>query len=79
MFLSVLQPDIYGYIFFDYRNKMAAKSHKIIIRITESQAKWLANVLIQEQRTKSQVLREALNNYLIENTNNHEFTKRNKK
>jgi hypothetical protein len=79
MFHSVLQPDIYGYIFFDYRNKMATKSHKIIIRITESQAKWLADVLIQEQRTKSQVLREALNQYLIETTHRHEITKDNNK
>lgn len=78
MFLSVLQPDIYVYIFFDYLNKMAAKSHKIIIRITESQARWLTDVLIQEQRSKSEVLREALSLYLIEKTNRHETTEKNK-
>jgi hypothetical protein len=47
---------------------MVAKSHKIIVRITESQLRWLTDILIKEQRTKSQILREALNQYLIEKT-----------
>ena len=53
---------------------MVTKSHKIIVRITESQLRWLTDVLIQEQRTKSQILREALNQYLIEKTNRNEIT-----
>jgi len=47
---------------------MVTKSHKIIVRITESQLRWLTDLLIREQRTKSQILREALNQYLIEKT-----------
>jgi hypothetical protein len=47
---------------------MGTKSHKIIVRITESQLRWLTDILIVEQRTKSQILREALNQYLIEKT-----------
>ena len=46
---------------------MNPKHNKLVVRITENQLRWLADVLVQEQRTKSQVLREALNNYLIEN------------
>lgn len=45
---------------------MATKSHKIIVRITEGQLLWLSNILVREQRTKSSVLRDALNRYLIE-------------
>jgi metal-responsive CopG/Arc/MetJ family transcriptional regulator len=53
---------------------MVAKSHKIIVRITESQLRWLTDILIKEQRTKSQILREALNQYLIEKTRRNEPT-----
>ena len=48
-----------------------SKPHKIIVRISESQLRWLADVLVQEQRTKSQILREALNQYLIEKNNRY--------
>lgn len=48
-----------------------SKPHKIIVRVSESQLRWLADVLIQEQRTKSQVIREALNQYLVENNNRY--------
>jgi metal-responsive CopG/Arc/MetJ family transcriptional regulator len=51
---------------------MGTKSHKIIVRITESQLRWLTDILIKEQRTKSQILREALNQYLIEKTRRKE-------
>ena len=53
---------------------MVTKSQKIIARITESQLRWLTDILIQEQRTKSQILREALNLYLIEKSPRHEIT-----
>lgn len=55
---------------------MGKKSHKIIVRITESQLRWLTDILIQEQRTKSQILREALNQYLIEKTRRNETPER---
>lgn len=45
---------------------MSAKPNKLVVRITENQLRWLTDVLIKEQRTKSQVIREALNLYLIE-------------
>jgi metal-responsive CopG/Arc/MetJ family transcriptional regulator len=57
---------------------MGLKSHKIIVRITETQLRFLNSVLIQEQRTKSSVLRDALNRYLIEEGQRYE-TKENKK
>jgi metal-responsive CopG/Arc/MetJ family transcriptional regulator len=47
---------------------MGKKVKHIRIRITESQARWLADVLVAEQRNKSQILRDALNKYLVENT-----------
>jgi hypothetical protein len=46
---------------------MVTKSQKIVVRITESQLRWLTDVLIQEQVSKSQIVRNALNGYLIEN------------
>jgi metal-responsive CopG/Arc/MetJ family transcriptional regulator len=49
------------------------KSHKLVVRISENQLRWLSNVLIQEQRTKSEILRDALNKYLVENTHAHEI------
>jgi metal-responsive CopG/Arc/MetJ family transcriptional regulator len=53
---------------------MVTKNQKIIVRITESQLRWLTDILIQEQRTKSEILREALNMYLIEKSPRHEIT-----
>jgi metal-responsive CopG/Arc/MetJ family transcriptional regulator len=58
---------------------MANKSRKIIARITENQLRWLTDVLIQEQRTKSQVIRDALNQYLVEKYYNHEISKNDNK
>jgi metal-responsive CopG/Arc/MetJ family transcriptional regulator len=52
---------------------MGLKSHKIIVRITESQLRFLNSFLIQEQRTKSSVLRDALNRYLIEESHRNEI------
>jgi len=52
---------------------MSRKTHKLIVRITENQLKWLTDVLIQEHRTKSQVLREALNQYMIEKKHCYEI------
>lgn len=52
---------------------MIPKSHKIIARITESQLRWLTDVLIQEQRNKSQILREALNQYLVEKNKRYKY------
>lgn len=58
---------------------MVLKTKKIIARITESQQRWLTEVLIKEQRTKSQVLRDALNLYLIEKSKKNENPERNDK
>jgi len=55
-----------------------SKPHKIIVRVSESQLRWLADVLIQEQRTKSQVIREALNQYLVEKNNRYTSDERSK-
>lgn len=49
---------------------MAVKPKKLIIRITEQQAKFLADIVIQEQRTRSEIARQALNQLLIEKSNN---------
>lgn len=54
---------------------MINKPHKIIVRITESQLRFLTDVLVREQRTKSQILREALIDYLIEKFNKYENPK----
>ena len=40
------------------------KTKHIIVRITESQFKHLADALITEQRNKSTIIRDALDNYL---------------
>jgi len=58
---------------------MATKSHKIIVRITENQLRFLTDVLVKEQRTKSQIIREALNQYLIEKSNRYEISDVDKK
>lgn len=50
----------------------------IRIRITESQFRWLADVLIAEQRTQSAVIRDALNKYLVEESYGNEITKNKK-
>jgi|WetSurSiteA1Bulk_404760.scaffolds.fasta_scaffold81684_1 hypothetical protein len=57
---------------------MGKKVKHIRIRITEAQFRWLADVLITEQRTKSAVIRDALNNYLLEECHRNEI-KENKK
>ena len=48
---------------------MAVKPKKLIIRITEQQARFLADIVIQEQRTRSEIARQALNQLIIEKSN----------
>ncbi len=43
---------------------------KLIIRLTGQQARFLAEVVINEQRSKSEIARQALNQLLIEKSNN---------
>ena len=50
---------------------MVTKSKKLIIRITEQQAKFLADIVIQEQRTRSEIARQALNQLIIEKSSKH--------
>jgi metal-responsive CopG/Arc/MetJ family transcriptional regulator len=45
------------------------------IRITEQQFKNLADLLIEEQRNKSEVIREAINTYLVGNHSRNEIHK----
>jgi len=45
---------------------MANKNHTLIVRVTERQLRFLTDILLDENRSKSQVLREALNLYLVE-------------
>jgi hypothetical protein len=49
---------------------MAAMKEKLIIRLTGQQARFLAEVVINEQRSKSEIARQALNQLLIEKSNN---------
>lgn len=49
---------------------MAKKTRHLRVRLTESQARRLVNVIIAEQRSKSQVIRDAINRYLVED---HKF------
>lgn len=46
---------------------MGKKINHIRVRLTESQFRWLASVVFDEQRTKSEIIRDALNKYLVEN------------
>ena len=48
---------------------MTALNEKLIIRITGQQARFLAEVVINEQRSKSEIARQALNQLLIEKSN----------
>ena len=50
---------------------MGIKSEKLIIRITPQQAKFLADMVIQEQRTRSEITRQALNQLIIEKSNKY--------
>lgn len=43
-------------------------SKKVVVRISDSQAKFLARALAQENTTKSRIIRNAINSYLIEKT-----------
>ena len=45
---------------------MTALNEKLIIRISGQQARFLAEVVINEQRSKSEIARQALNQLLIE-------------
>jgi metal-responsive CopG/Arc/MetJ family transcriptional regulator len=45
---------------------MARKVKHVIVRITEAQFRWLADILLVENRNRSEVMRDALNRYLIE-------------
>ena len=55
---------------------MVHKKEKLIIRITEQQARFLADVVIREQRTKSEITRQALNEFLLEKINRYENSER---
>ncbi len=48
---------------------MTALNEKLIIRISGQQARFLAEVVINEQRSKSEIARQALNQLLIEKSN----------
>lgn len=56
---------------------MSPKPNKIIVRLTEQQTKWLMAAVMQEELNKSEVIRRALNFYLIETIQPDE--KKNKK
>jgi hypothetical protein len=47
---------------------MKPMSKRLVVRITDSQAKWLAIALSQENTTKSRIIRNAINSYLVEKT-----------
>ena len=55
---------------------MEKKIRPVIIRLTESQFQALADYLVEEERTKSSVIRDALNKYLIENSPKKENKKK---
>lgn len=57
----MIKGDLYNMTAYLYGMK---KTKHIIVRITESQFKHLADALITEQRNKSTIIRDALDNYL---------------
>jgi len=50
---------------------MAKKPHSLIVRVTERQLRFLTDIMVEENRCKSEVLRTAINQYLIENSTKH--------
>lgn len=56
---------------------MSLKNNKIIVRLTEQQTKWLMTAVMLEEKNKSEIIRRALNSYLIETIEPDE--KKNKK
>lgn len=55
---------------------MAKKVKHVIIRITEAQFRWLADILLIENRNRSEVMRDALNRYLIEQSHNNKNSRK---
>jgi hypothetical protein len=53
---------------------MAHLNHTLIVRVTERQLRFLTDVLLDENRSKSQVLREAINLYLVEKSSRNAST-----
>jgi metal-responsive CopG/Arc/MetJ family transcriptional regulator len=51
----------------------------IRIRITEQQFKNLADLLVEEQKSKSAIIRDALNKYLVGHNSTNEIQKERKK
>ena len=47
---------------------MSFKSHTIVVRVSKNQDKFLNEIVQQQQICKSQVVRSALNAYMIEKT-----------
>ena len=58
---------------------MVTKPHKIIIRLSENQLQGLLDIIVREQVNKSELVRNAINAYLVEKSYRHENTKTNKK
>ena len=56
---------------------MEKKTRPISLRLKESQVRWLTEILIEERRTKSEILRDALNRYLVENIRRNELPENN--
>ena len=57
---------------------MERKNKHLIVRITEAQFKNLADILVEEEKTKSVFIREILNKYMAKNDKDPEKLKKKK-
>jgi hypothetical protein len=55
---------------------MKPMNKKLVVRITDSQARWLIKVLTQMNVSKSELVRNALNSYLIQKANTDEIVEK---
>jgi hypothetical protein len=57
---------------------MTKMAKTLTVRLTENQFRHLADTLVNEERSKSSILREALHKYLVENhiKNEHKSKKK---
>jgi metal-responsive CopG/Arc/MetJ family transcriptional regulator len=58
---------------------MKKMTRHLRIRLSEQQDKYLTDLLVEEQKSKSSVIRDALQMYLGEHNNRNESQKKNKK
>ena len=55
---------------------MKPMNKKLVVRISDSQARWLIKVLTQMNVSKSELVRNALNSYLIQKAHTDEIVEK---